>query len=109
VYRLDCLSFVAYLANTGVTHLSRWSGLLAMVPVMALGLWRLPRSPFGFVALATATHFTLYAFSTHAFCNEYYNVLGGLCLALAAWQPSDGAAPVPAQPVAASAALPRAA
>jgi hypothetical protein len=89
VYRTDCLSLVAHLANTHVAELSRWSGLLAIIPVVALGLWRAPRTPFGFAALIAATHCTLYIWSTHAFCNEYYNVLGALCLALALWAPAQ--------------------
>lgn len=87
VYRLDCLSILAHLANTGVATLSKWSGLVAILPVIALGLWRAPRTATGFAALVAAIHFTVYIFSTHAFCNEYYNVVGALCLAVAVWKP----------------------
>lgn len=89
VYRLDSFSLLAHLANLGIVRLWKWSGLVAIVPVIALGLWRAPRRPYGFALLAAATHFTLYFFSTHAFCNEYYNVLGALCLALALAPKSD--------------------
>jgi hypothetical protein len=108
VYRTDCLSLVSYLANTNVVKLSKWSGLIAIVPVIALGLWRAPRTATGFAALVAATHFTVYVFSTHAFCNEYYNVVGALCLAVAVWKPETAVAKgvavplaVPAEPVAA--------
>ncbi len=91
VYRLDSLSIVSHLANTDVVRLSKWSGLVAILPVIAFGLWRAPRTPTGFAAMVAATHFTLYIFSVHAFCNEYYNVLGNLLVAVAVWAP----APVP--------------
>ena len=91
VYRLDSLSIVSHLANQGIVRLSKWIGLVAIVPVMALGLWRAPRTAAGFALLAAATHFTLYLFSTHAFCNEYYNVFGGLCVAAAVSAPGDAA------------------
>jgi hypothetical protein len=87
VYRLDCLSILAHLANTGGAQLSKWSGLLAILPVIAIGLWRAPRTATGFAALVAAIHFTVYIFSTHALCNEYYNVVGALCLAVAVWKP----------------------
>jgi uncharacterized membrane protein len=89
VYRLDSLGLVAHLANQNITRLSKWSGLVAILPVMALGLWKAPRSVSGFALLTAATHFTLYLFSTHAFCNEYYNVVGSLCVALATWTVAD--------------------
>jgi hypothetical protein len=91
VYRLDCLSLLAYFANTGVVTLSKWSGIVAIIPVVLIGVWRAPRTPAGFATLVAATHFTVYIFSTHAFCNEYYNVVGSLCVAIAVWK-----APVPA-------------
>jgi hypothetical protein len=90
VFRTDSLGLLAHLANQNVARLSKWSGLIAIVPVWALVLWRAPRTPAGFALAAGATHFMLYFFSTHSFCNEYYNVLGSLCVGLAVW----GAGPV---------------
>ena len=89
VYRLDSLGLLAHLANQNIARLSKWSGLGAIVPIAALGLWKAPRSVSGFALLTAATHFTLYLFSTHAFCNEYYNVIGSLCVALATWIPGE--------------------
>ncbi|MFT3709462.1 MAG: hypothetical protein QM817_17645 [Archangium sp.] len=90
VYRLDSLGLVAHLANQNIVRMSKWSGLLGVIPVAALTLWRAPRSAAGFALAAGATHFMLYFLSTHAFCNEYYNVIGSLCVALAVW----GAGPI---------------
>jgi hypothetical protein len=86
VFRTDSLSVLAHLANTGGTHLSKWSGIGVAFLVCALGVWRAPRNASGFALVAAATHFSLYLFSTHAFCNEYYNVIGSLCVALACYQ-----------------------
>lgn len=85
VYRLDSLGLLAHLANQNIARPSKWIGIAAIVPVAALALWRAPRSPGGFALATGAIHFTLYFFSTHAFCNEYYNVIGSLCVALAVW------------------------
>jgi hypothetical protein len=59
--------------------------------VGALCVWRAPRTPAGFALAAGLTHFSLYLFSTHAFCNEYYNVFGSLCIALALAGPAAAA------------------
>jgi hypothetical protein len=85
MYRTDSLGLVALLHNARIVSLSKWAGLLAIVPVIALGWRRAPRTPGGFALFAGATHFTLYVFSTHAFCNEYYNVIGALLCGVAAW------------------------
>lgn len=85
VFRTDSLGLLAHLANQNIATLSKWTGIAAIVPVAAWGLWKAPRSPAGFALLSAATHLTLYLFSTHSFCNEYYNVVGGLCVALAVW------------------------
>lgn len=92
VYRLDSLGLLAHLANQNIARISKWSGLVAIIPVAAVGLWKAPRSVSGFALLTAATHFTLYLFSTHAFCNEYYNVIGSLCVALATWIPGENPA-----------------
>jgi hypothetical protein len=81
VFRTDSLGVLALLANTGVIHLSKWTGIGVAAVVGSVGLRFAPRSPAGFALLAGLTHFSLYLFSTHAFCNEYYNVLGALCIA----------------------------
>jgi hypothetical protein len=96
VFRTDSLSLIAHLHNTGMATLSKWTGIAAIIPVIVLGWWRVPRTPGGFALLAGATHFTLYIFSTHAFCNEYYNVVGALCCAVAAWGSYDARALVQA-------------
>lgn len=98
VFRTDSLGLVAHLANQNVVHLSKWIGLAAIVPVAALGVWRGPRTPAGFALAAAATHFTLYFFSTHAFCNEYYNVVGALCVGMAAWGAEPVTEPVSTRP-----------
>lgn len=85
VFRTDSLGLIALFYNTHIVTLSKWCGLLAILPVAVIGYLRVPRTPGGFALLAGATHFTLYIWSTHAFCNEYYNVCGALACAVAAW------------------------
>ena len=91
VFRTDSLGLIALLHNTGTVTLSKWAGLVAIVPVAAFGYLRAPRTPAGFALLAGVTHFTLYVWSTHSFCNEYYNVFGALCCAVGAWGPPEEA------------------
>ncbi|MBX3226376.1 MAG: hypothetical protein KIT84_44505 [Labilithrix sp.] len=90
MFRVDSLGLVAFLHNHGIVTLSKWAGLVAIVPVMLLGSLRAPRTPGGFALMAGVTHFSLYIWSTHAFCNEYYNVFGALCCAVGAWGRYDG-------------------
>jgi hypothetical protein len=85
MYRTDSLRLVALLHNVGIVSLSKWAGLLAIVPVVVLGWRRAPPTPAGFALFAAVTHFTLYLWSTHAFCNEYYNVIGALLCSVAVW------------------------
>ena len=94
MFRIDSLGLVAHLHNTGTATLSKWVGLAVVVPVSALVLSRAPRTAGGFALAAAATHFSLYIWSTHAFCNEYYNVVGALYFAVAAWGSYDGKAVV---------------
>jgi hypothetical protein len=98
MFRTDSLAFLAWLHNHGIATLSKWAGLLAIFPVVVIGLRRAPLTVGGFALLAGVTHFTLYIWSTHAFCNEYYNVVGSLWCAVAMW----GAAPARAQEAAVS-------
>jgi hypothetical protein len=90
VFRFDSLSLITHLHNARMATLSKWTGLAAIVPVLAIGWFRAPRTAGGFALFAAATHFTLYFFSTHAFCNEYFNVAGALFCAVAAWGSYDG-------------------
>jgi hypothetical protein len=92
VFRTDSLGVLALLANTGVAHLSKWTGIGVAAVVAVLCVWRAPRTPAGFALAAGLTHFSLYLFSTHAFCNEYFNVFGSLCIALGLSEPDSRAA-----------------
>ena len=105
VYRLDCLSILSYLANTNVVTLSKWSGLIAIIPVIALGLWRAPRTRAASrrwspppTSPSTSSALTPSATSTTTSS-------GALCLAAAVWKAPDAVAqpalvPVASPPVA---------
>jgi hypothetical protein len=83
VFRLDSLSLLSHWANIGGAQWSTYTGVAVALPVMLLGVWKAPRSAFGFALVTAVTHFTLYLFSTHSFCNQYYVVLGASMLAAA--------------------------
>jgi len=83
VFRTDSLGIPAHLSQHGVM-LSKWTGLFTIVPATALALWRAPRTLAGFAGANAFIHFTLYIFSTHCFCNEYFTVTGMLFFAVGA-------------------------
>lgn len=89
MFRIDSLGLIAYLHNHQIVTLSKWAGVFAMLPVMVLGSLRAPRTAAGFALMAAVTHFSTYIWSTHAFCNEYYNVFGALCCAVGVWGSYD--------------------
>jgi hypothetical protein len=94
VFRMDSLGLLSHWARSG-KEMSKWTGLIAIIPAAIIVLVRAPRTPSGFAAGNALMHFTLYIFSTHAFCNEYYNVIGSLFCAVAATDESYGEQAVP--------------
>jgi hypothetical protein len=92
-FRPDALSFlVPIAAATGQTP-PTWIAFAAAGGVVALCLWRAPRTPSGFALSVAAVFFAFFAFNKQAFCNYYHFVVAALCCALAA-QKQDGPVPV---------------
>jgi hypothetical protein len=88
-FRPDALSYVAWFARNAASHPPTWLALPAVVPAIALALWRAARTPAGF---ATAVAFVFLIFlvtNKQAFCNYYFFVIGALCCAIAATQPAS--------------------
>ncbi|MGN6696893.1 MAG: hypothetical protein ACTHMR_01935 [Thermomicrobiales bacterium] len=88
-FRPDALSYVAWFARNAASHPPTWLALPAVVPAIALALWRAARTPAGF---ATAVAFVFLVFlvtNKQAFCNYYFFVIGALCCAIAATQPAS--------------------
>ena len=88
-FRPDALSYVAWFARNAASHPPTWLALPAVVPALALALWRAARTPAGF---ATAVAFVVLIFlvtNKQAFCNYDVFVIGALCCAVAATQPAS--------------------
>lgn len=84
-FRDDALSFLVWYAqNHGGKHLPLWTPFAALVPIVVLALWRLPRNPAGFAAMLTLTYLTFFAMNKQAFCNYYFFVIATACWSVAA-------------------------
>ena len=87
-FRLDALSFLAWIARDGGPQLPAGLAFAAAIIALALSLWKAARTPAGFAAATALTYFAFFAFNKQAFCNYYFFVVGALCCAIAATQPS---------------------
>jgi hypothetical protein len=85
-FRTDALSYLAWSAQAGDPWLPQWLAFAAVIPAIALSLWKGARSPAGFAAAIALIYFAFFAFNKQAFCNYYFFVVGALCCAVAAMQ-----------------------
>jgi uncharacterized membrane protein len=85
-FREDSLSYLAWWAVLGHERPPAFIAFVAMAIAAAVAVWRFPRTPAGFGAALSLTFFAFFAFNKQAFCNYYMLVIGGLCVALAAWR-----------------------
>lgn len=93
-FRTDALSYLAWAAQPeGTPPVGAWVAFAAALLMIAAVLLRAPRTPAGFALGVTAVFLVFFALNKQAFCNYYYFVIGGACLALAAAAPRE---PVPA-------------
>lgn len=83
-FRLDSLSYPAWIAHRSGVLLPVWLGFIAFIAAAALTLRRAPRTPAGFAATLALTSLFFFAFSKQAFGNYYFFILGALCCAVAA-------------------------
>src|SRR5262249_29234787 len=91
-FRTDALSYLVWsYDHTGLKldirkppHPPLWIPFAAVVPIIALALWRCARSPAGFAAAVTIINFAFFAFNKQAFCNYYFFVIATACWTLAA-------------------------
>jgi hypothetical protein len=91
-FRLNALSYLAWIARDGGPQLSTWLAFAAAITAVGLALWRVARTPAGFAAATALAFFAFFAFNKQAFCNYYFFVVGALCCAIAATQPSGAVA-----------------
>lgn len=82
-FRLDSLSYLAWIAQTTGKFLPAWLGFATIIPTTVLALKRAPRTPAGFAAAVALVFLVFFAFSKQAFGNYYYFCLGALCCAVA--------------------------
>lgn len=90
--RIDALSYVSALVRAGLAPPS-WLAFAAVLPVLALVLWRGARTPAGFAAAVGGIYFAFFAMNKQAFCNYYFFTLAALCCGIAATQPVASPAP----------------
>ena len=83
-FRADSLSVMAWLAHVGGPLLPEWLPFLLVLPVIALALWRGPRTPAGFAAGSALVFLVFFAFAKQAFANYYFFCTGALAIAAAA-------------------------
>jgi len=88
-FRIDALSYLAFLAKRTGTVLGFWVALVAAVPALACGIWRAPRTPAGFSAASALLFLAFVAFSKQAFCNYYYFAIAALAAAAGTVQPRE--------------------
>jgi len=82
-FRDDALSFLV-LGWNAKNPPPLWTPFLALLPIVALALWRLPRNPAGFAAMLTLTYLTFFAMNKQAFCNYYFFVIATACWSVVA-------------------------
>lgn len=83
-FRFDALSYPVLWTRWGHPPPAATWAFLAAAMGIALSLWRLPRTAFGFAAGVCLTFLLFFAFNKQAFCNYYYFVIGALAVAVAA-------------------------
>jgi hypothetical protein len=82
-FRMDALSFAAALARAGGPRLT-WPPALLGPAVLAVGIWRAPRTPAGFAAVTALVFLVFFAVNKQAFCNYYFLPVAALATAVAA-------------------------
>ena len=83
-FRLDSLSYLAWLARRGMQPPGVAITLLALAAATVFASRTLPRSPAGFAAGMALVSLAVFAFGKKAFCNYYFFVIGVMMTAVAA-------------------------
>lgn len=105
-FRADSLGFLPLLSGpAGSGALATLLGFGTLLPMAAVALWRLPRSPAGFAAATALLALVFFSFGRQAFANYYLVVTAALCCAVAAATAEH--APTPDAPAAAATASSR--
>ena len=81
-FRVDSLSYVSWMSRHGLVEPRLWITIGAAGAAVALGLWRLPRTPVAFAAGSALVALASFAFGKKAFCNYYFFVIAALVTAV---------------------------
>jgi hypothetical protein len=83
-FRQDALSYLVPFARATGAVPSSFVPFALAAGVIAVGLWKCPRTPSEFAAGFAFTFLVFFAFNKQAFCNYYHLVIAALCCAIAA-------------------------
>src|SRR5271165_1504950 len=83
-FRTDALTYLVWIYSLTGRIPPTWIGAVVGVVVIALVLWKAPRTPAGFAAGVTLVTALFFAFSKQAFANYYYFTIATACWAIAA-------------------------
>jgi hypothetical protein len=86
-FRLDSLSYLAWMSRDYGIHLPTSTAFVLLGPTIAIALWKAPRTPAGFTSAVAFVYLLFFAFSKQAFANYYFFVIGALSCAIAATTP----------------------
>jgi hypothetical protein len=89
-FRMDSISFLAWLAHEGGPQLPSVVGLVAVALGSVVIVRRAPRTSAGLAVSVAFLSFVFFAFNIVGFCNYYYFVIGALCCGIAAAAPQPG-------------------
>jgi hypothetical protein len=88
-FRMDALTYLAWVAHLGGPRLPSLLGLLAAALASVVLIRRAPETPAGYAASVGIVNFVFFAFNIVDLTNHYYFVFGAFCCAIAAAEP-DG-------------------
>jgi hypothetical protein len=83
-FRIDALSYPAWIYFLTGDKLPIWIAFLALLVGIVIALRYSPRSPAGFAGAVTLVGLLFFSFAKQAFANYYYFVIGAACWAVAA-------------------------
>ena len=93
-FRPDALTFLAWRGTPPDQRVSMLS-LAALGVTVVLAAVRSPRTAAGFAGAMAVLYFLYFSLGSHAFCNQYFFVLGALCCAVATSEPAEAALAAP--------------
>jgi hypothetical protein len=89
-FRMDSLSYSAWIASMTGVKLPRPIAGLACLGAAAFAFMRLPRTPAAFALAVSLIFLTFFALNGVSFCNHYFFVLGAAACSVGAMRTSGG-------------------